>query len=333
MLVYKHIRRLKLLLFCLSLFSLSSHASIVGKMKIDTSKWAAIAYLSIIPDFSQTNTISYNHIIDRVKITEEGGFIFNTEFLPDNYHLYRIHISKKGDPAASLIIGGRDHNHIFLFAKRYSEIHISGGFRNRLFKINASPSDMVNHSLFFVNRLRSKIDSLDYFGSNIDKDFYRNNIYKQLRKFADTCSSPLVSLYAIYQSNYRSDYLIRPEYYHDYLKNWDAENSEYFQTFRQQVDYNKGVPWNSFIYLLTFVLVILLGSVYYLKYQKKPNKNPLKDLTPQERRIYSLLREGKSNKDIADILSISISTVKSHINNIYSKMNISSRRELLNVEE
>lgn len=333
MVVYKFISKPKLLLFCSFLFSLSTHANIVGQIEIDTPKWATIAYLSIIPDFSQTNTISYNHIIDRVKITEDGEFIFNTEFLPDSYHLYRVHISKKGDPAASLIIGGNEHNHIFLFAKRNSEIHISNGNKKSLFQGKMLSNDRMNHSLMFVNLLKSKIDTLDYYGSTIDREFYRNDIYHQLRYFADTCSLPLLSLYAIYQSNYRSDFLNHPEYYHNYLKNWDSENSAYFKTFRNQVNYNQGFDWSSIKYLLMLLMVILLGTSFYLKHQKKLHKNPLKDLTPQERRVYSLLREGKSNKDIADILSISISTVKSHINNIYSKMNISSRRELLNVVE
>ncbi|MGB7394497.1 MAG: LuxR C-terminal-related transcriptional regulator, partial [Pricia sp.] len=38
---------------------------------------------------------------------------------------------------------------------------------------------------------------------------------------------------------------------------------------------------------------------------------------------------GKSNKEIAGELFISISTVKTHITNIYGKLKVSSRKELL----
>ncbi|WP_099546353.1 response regulator transcription factor [Maribacter sp. 4G9] len=53
------------------------------------------------------------------------------------------------------------------------------------------------------------------------------------------------------------------------------------------------------------------------------------DLSKQERNIRYLILEGKSNKEIANELFISLSTVKSHISNIYSKLRVSDRRELL----
>lgn len=40
---------------------------------------------------------------------------------------------------------------------------------------------------------------------------------------------------------------------------------------------------------------------------------------------------GKSNNEIAEQHFISLSTVKTHINNIYKKLNISSREELKNI--
>jgi DNA-binding CsgD family transcriptional regulator len=41
--------------------------------------------------------------------------------------------------------------------------------------------------------------------------------------------------------------------------------------------------------------------------------------------------EGKSNKEISDILLIGLSTVKSHVNSIYSKLGINSRKDVLNL--
>lgn len=50
-------------------------------------------------------------------------------------------------------------------------------------------------------------------------------------------------------------------------------------------------------------------------------------LHPRELEVLKLATKGMSNKDIADALSISVRTVQSHLVNIYSKLNVSSRTE------
>lgn len=51
-------------------------------------------------------------------------------------------------------------------------------------------------------------------------------------------------------------------------------------------------------------------------------------LTDRQRQVYDLIIEGRSNKEIMSELFIEQSTLKSHINQIYRKLNIKSRREL-----
>ncbi len=53
-------------------------------------------------------------------------------------------------------------------------------------------------------------------------------------------------------------------------------------------------------------------------------------LTTREIEIVSMLQNGASYKGVAERLYISIDTVKFHIRNIYSKLQISSRSELVN---
>jgi len=60
---------------------------------------------------------------------------------------------------------------------------------------------------------------------------------------------------------------------------------------------------------------------------------PLNELSVQERKVFSLLREGKTNQEISDECGIAVSTVKSHLNSIYGKLKISSRKEAMNFEE
>jgi NarL family two-component system response regulator LiaR len=52
-----------------------------------------------------------------------------------------------------------------------------------------------------------------------------------------------------------------------------------------------------------------------------------KDLTNREREILALLIEGKTNKEIAKMLSLSSGTVRFHISNILSKLGVSNRTE------
>ena len=51
-------------------------------------------------------------------------------------------------------------------------------------------------------------------------------------------------------------------------------------------------------------------------------------LTARERESFTLLMDGKSNQEIADDLSISLSTVKKHVVNIFDKCHVGSRSQL-----
>jgi NarL family two-component system response regulator LiaR len=61
----------------------------------------------------------------------------------------------------------------------------------------------------------------------------------------------------------------------------------------------------------------------------RPMKQPLFDLTEREREVLNLVVQGNSNQQIADALVISVATVKAHISNILSKLQVSSRAEAI----
>ena len=52
-------------------------------------------------------------------------------------------------------------------------------------------------------------------------------------------------------------------------------------------------------------------------------------LTPREREILQLLAEGKSNKEVASLLGISVNTAEAHRSNIMLKLNLHSLAELV----
>ncbi len=58
-----------------------------------------------------------------------------------------------------------------------------------------------------------------------------------------------------------------------------------------------------------------------------PAQEPASNLTEREREVLTLMVAGKTNKEIAQELFISLSTVKFHISSILSKFRVSSRTE------
>ena len=61
----------------------------------------------------------------------------------------------------------------------------------------------------------------------------------------------------------------------------------------------------------------------------RPTNQPVFDLTEREREVLNLVVQGNSNQQIAAALVISLATVKAHISNILSKLQVSSRAEAI----
>ena len=89
-----------------------------------------------------------------------------------------------------------------------------------------------------------------------------------------------------------------------------------------------------FDYYITGVAVLFLITGFFIsKYNRRAqnieeiSENLLSTLTNKELAILKLITEGKSNKEIAAENFVEVSTIKTHINNIYAKLALSNRRE------
>ncbi|NMM50781.1 response regulator transcription factor [Flammeovirgaceae bacterium KN852] len=78
---------------------------------------------------------------------------------------------------------------------------------------------------------------------------------------------------------------------------------------------------------------LIIGVVFlFIKLNQKGNEISSHEninLTNQEERIADLIIQDKSNKEIANELFVSLSTVKTHIRNIYAKLEVSNRQEFV----
>jgi len=61
----------------------------------------------------------------------------------------------------------------------------------------------------------------------------------------------------------------------------------------------------------------------------RPTIQPWDVLTDREREVLNLVVQGHNNQQIADIMVISLATVKAHISSILSKLDLSSRAEAI----
>lgn len=92
----------------------------------------------------------------------------------------------------------------------------------------------------------------------------------------------------------------------------------------------KNLKKESFIYakrLLEFMIQEegTIDSIY-MEIKKKRNKNLL---TKKEKLVLRLIQDGLPNKEIAEKMDISLSTVKTHINNMYRKLGVNNRVQAL----
>ncbi|HKB45871.1 MAG TPA: response regulator transcription factor [Chitinophagaceae bacterium] len=83
--------------------------------------------------------------------------------------------------------------------------------------------------------------------------------------------------------------------------------------------YNGGAPMSSRI-----------AKMVVASFQKKNIVDNEEELTERENEILKLLSAGYRNKEVSEKLFISLSTVKSHVYNIYQKLHVTTRVEALN---
>jgi two-component system response regulator NreC len=67
----------------------------------------------------------------------------------------------------------------------------------------------------------------------------------------------------------------------------------------------------------------------YLRWGDVQTKDATNGLTSREREVLQLIAEGYKNKEIAEILSISIKTVQAHRSNLMNKLDLHNRGELI----
>ena len=187
------------------------------------------------------------------------------------------------------------------------------------------------------------------FRSEANRRLNNKKWFKTLQDFGKNLNEPIAELY-IYSflsdrrnnlHQYYLEDLKYNEYYDNLLERLNNRypNSPYTKQYKDELTSDEFIVnkitisnpnWNYLIYIL--LLISVLGNIWFILKNKKSQIQNLtlakQQLTKQEQNILTLLLNDQSNKEIADNLFVSLSTVKTHVNNIYKKLNVQSREEL-----
>lgn len=305
-----------------------SQSAISGSIKLD-STWNRIAYLSDIKDLTKLYFMSERMIIDQTNLSNNGVFSFSIDHFPLEDHLYRIHFVKEGDPPASLSIGGRDENYCLVIANRESNLRITFGDDDNpsgnLQYDGYYPNLQMNMAIGLVQELNSPFHLI----TETKREYLRQYNIDQLKLFADTCSHPIASVLALFHTPFETDNEVDNTFYSRYYRKWKNSDSPYLQSFWLFLPDIEKVQYLKIKIGIALLIVLLAILLLYLRIKKHHKMTSSNLLTVQETRILGFLKEGKTNKQISEECHISLSTVKSHVYSIFSKQEISSRKELI----
>ena len=301
-----------ILLFNLALFVFSAgygqQAEISGKVKLDTS-WARKFFVCRIPGFDQMFTASDALIIARGDIDGDGNF--KTRFSASvDEGLYRLHFIKKNDPASTLIIGSKDENHVFFIAGPGKAVVFETSVNEPIIRQTGISGGNANQQL---NKLFKIIKNDALKAPALDDS---------LLTLGETSNSELLNLLAIHYTGNLTD--AQKSRVNSILAKTKKESAYGAGIFRE---YQSSYDWALFL-AAGLILALTIAYAGYYFYRQRVGSKIRKILSQREIDTVKLILEGKSNKEIATVFNIELSTVKTHVNNIYAKLRVNNRKDL-----
>ncbi len=305
-------RRCRLFLGVLLLvpgFGYGQLARLSGKVSLDIG-WARKFYVCRMPGFDYMFTTSNALIIAQGDIDTAGNFSVNFPATKDE-SLYRLHFIRKGDSSVNA------HHRQPMQDVNPCLLHCKAGYDQINFRKNTGPAHQCQSGIAGGSKANAGLNALLRLAAN---DTTGNSTFIAI---ADTSASQLVGLLAISRTDKLSDG--QKEQVRDLLARYDAHNvygkPHIFQEYRT-TNYWK-------LYLAGGVLLVAALSLYgYLFYKRRAILKIWRELSQREMDIVGLILSGKSNKEVALALNIELSTVKTHVNNIYAKLGVNNRKDL-----
>jgi DNA-binding CsgD family transcriptional regulator len=341
--------RLKLLLIFLS-FSVFCQAQYSFSGYINPDEWQNAVYLSIVEDYRKMSGVYSEQIIAKTTADETGFFEFKGNMLDNEHRIYRIHIDKCSEIQQDINhFNGHcsDSEELLFIAKNTDTLKLPFSFGNQVFCKIESSNPKAN-VFVQIDSLKSDMRfAYGEFRSEANRKLNNKKWFKTLQDFGENLNEPIAEL-SIYSylsdrsSDLHSYYVedLKKNDYYNHLKERlenTYPNSPYTKQYINELEADRYMleatsgnsifGWNFYLYII-LALSLLLNAFLVFKYLEK-RKSKTKDLkaklSKQEQVVLEHLLKDKTNKDIAEALFLSVSTVKTHTNNIYKKLNVQSR--------
>lgn len=335
---------------------------IEGNLKEWESNKEYIAYLSILEEWDDFQKIEKENIVKSTVINTLGYFKFEGNEFSNKIGFYKVHFAPKDNP--TLMIGYPKNQVNFLLSNQDSiELSLKSRSFATLLKVSSSIAanlELKNVSSTldtlrvqaFKTSLKEEAHVLLSKSHAIGEDTFaikasNSNLLKLLKtkktefllERYHANQDALLRMYCVYFAELKVE--AYAELYKDLaqsLKRIDYRKN-YHQSLNLFIQANSDKAQSktiSQLYKAVWALSMLVGLLsigLFIVWKRSPSLQPARKgdidyLTSKEREIYYLILEQKSNKQIAALLFISHATVKTHINNIYRKLSIKSRKEL-----
>lgn len=334
------------LLFAL-FFVHSISAQFLFSGKVNPSFKQAKVYLFEVKDLKKRHQIIPENMLFQTDVNKDY-FVLKGNFLAKNRRFYSVLIDNCTEGilnAKHLLNQCTDNRTILFIANNKDTISFPLNDLNQMF---CSIDDTNNFVQKIDSLQESVLANLPISKNDRQKKIIYKNYFNELKQFSKSLNEPLAELYAycLYadENSFSRTFYLRDLKKSSYYKNLGQRLIHYYPTsfygekLQQTIDKDSFYKTENKIkkkwyYLLGFLLLFSISLNVYLYYNGKPKPIKISEvLSIQEQKIFHLIQKKKSNQQIANELFISLSTVKTHINTIYKKLRIASRKDIFKLK-
>ncbi len=312
------------LVFVLFGLQLTAQQAVSGFVNFDdSSAWKPKVYLSQVT-LSDAENNPKTKPIAITDIQKNGFFKFDKKYFSDSDKIYQLHVER-----IRQIVNDTIANKVSFMLSAKDKIEFQKGKQVFSNYVTTSQADR-------------EWQKLKEFESRLTHQYLQQEEMSKPRKgfVKDSLQILLVKLVGIKELERKQlldrDISENETYYLNLLselKSSDLTPSTYAFLERKlayltNAGLERKLSQSRWLNLGLFFLTVIFG-IAVVKTRRNRRAALVSELSKQELTIRNLILQGKSNKEIANELFISLSTVKTHITNIYSKLNVANRKELL----
>ncbi len=341
--------RVVLFLLCFFSLKLSLGYEIKGKLNI-SEQWQPVLYLASIDTPDKFFVASPEFKINSAQLAADGTFTLSGDDLPDDPHFYRLYLVQNSFSAVEFY-HSPVRNFMHLILGNNDKITLSNSDPNNIFTTISFVGSEKNERLCgFETEFYQKKELLDNGGTKAKRNFISQSLNKYIHDFIGTCNDPLIALFALYHiDDKETDFLRNSNLYFNLQEQIGKAypKSSYSTFYNEQLnsltEYRKVVceipelssPWKDWVIALQTLIILVLAFFIFREHRKKTMvKNQtqlLSFLSEKELSILEKLSQGKANKEIASELFVELSTIKTHLNNIYKKLGVNNRQDAVDI--